>query len=58
MNKNSKETYHKSTALIVTRERLHLLKPDEHILPLEIIDLYDDHGKASGTKVIVRIPVV
>jgi LytS/YehU family sensor histidine kinase len=57
MNKNSKESYHKSTALIVTQERLDLLKQDENILSLEIIDLQDENGDASGTKVIVRIPM-
>ncbi|MCC6370467.1 MAG: histidine kinase [Bacteroidia bacterium] len=55
LNKNSKETYHKSTALIVTKERLNILKSDKEINALEIIDLYDEHGNAGGTKVIVRI---
>ncbi len=58
LNKFSKETYHKSTALIVTQERLDLLKLDENILSLEILDLYDEHSNASGTKVILRLPVV
>lgn len=58
MNKTSKETYHKSTALLVTQERLDLLKLDKNILSLEILDLYDEKGKASGTKVILRLPVV
>jgi ligand-binding sensor domain-containing protein/two-component sensor histidine kinase len=57
LNKNSKETYHKSTALLVTQERLDLLKEDKNIKSLEIIDLYDDKGEAIGTKVIVRIPI-
>lgn len=57
LNKNSKETYHKSTALIVTQERLDLLKKDENIQALEIIDLYDENEKAVGTKVIIRIPI-
>jgi ligand-binding sensor domain-containing protein/two-component sensor histidine kinase len=57
MSKNSKETYHKSTALIVTQERLDLLKGDDRIRSLEIIDLYDDNGDAVGTKVIVRVPL-
>ncbi len=56
LNKVSKETYHKSTALLVTQERLDLLKEDENIRSLEIIDLYDTTGSAIGTKVIVRIP--
>ena len=55
MNQNSKETYHKSTALLVTQERLDLLQEDKNIRSLEIIDLYDEAGGALGTKVIVRI---
>lgn len=57
LNAKSKETYHKSTALIVTQERLDLLKEDKNIQSLEIIDLYDEKNIATGTKVIVRIPI-
>ena len=58
LNKNSKETYHRSTALLVTQERLDLLQEeDEGRQSLEIIDLYDAHGNASGTKVVVRIRI-
>jgi ligand-binding sensor domain-containing protein/two-component sensor histidine kinase len=57
MIRSSKETYHKSTALIVTQERLDLLKGNEKVKSLEIIDLYDAAGTASGTKVIVRVPL-
>lgn len=57
MNRNSKETYHKSTALLVTQERLDLLQEDKNVRSLEIIDLYDEAGQASGTKVIVRVPL-
>lgn len=57
MNKLGKETYHKSTALLVTRERLDLVKADKDIKTLEIIDLYDEHGNATGTRVIIRIPI-
>lgn len=57
INKNSKETYHKSTALFVTQERLDLLKEDKNIRSLEIIDLYDKNNEAEGTKVIIRIPL-
>jgi hypothetical protein len=57
LNKLSKETYHKSTALLVTQERLDLLKDDKNIQSLEIIDLYDEQSNATGTKVIVRIPI-
>ncbi len=57
LNAASKETYHKSTALIVTQERLDLLKEDSKIKSLEILDLYDEKYNASGTKVIIRIPI-
>lgn len=57
LNKYSKETYHQSTALIVTQERLELLNRGREIIPLEIIDLHNENGEACGTKVIVRIPV-
>ncbi|MCW3072477.1 MAG: hypothetical protein JWO44_2367 [Bacteroidetes bacterium] len=57
MNRISKETYHKSTALLVTQERLDLLQEGKNIQSLEIIDLYDEQGNASGTKVILRIPL-
>lgn len=58
LKKLSKETYHKSTALNVTQERLDLLKTDKNITALEIIDLYDETGNPVGTKVILRIPIV
>lgn len=58
LNKISKETYHKSTALIVTQERLGLLNQNEKIKSLEIIDLYDDKGNATGTRVVVRIYLI
>jgi ligand-binding sensor domain-containing protein len=58
LNKSSKETYHKSTALLVTQRRLDLLKLDKDHLSLEIIDLKDEKGGACGTKVVLRLPVV
>ena len=58
LKKTSKETYHKSTALFVTQERLDLLKMDKNILSLEIVDLYDGDENPTGTKVIVRIPII
>lgn len=57
LNRNSKETYHQSTALAVTQERLDLLREDREIQAMEIIDLHDNQGNASGTKVIIRIPL-
>ena len=52
-----KENYHKSTALEVTQERLASLNPSADYLPFEIIDLKDDEGKPSGTKVIFRLAI-
>lgn len=54
---HSKETYHKSTALKVTEERLEIYK--EHIKeqPLKIIDLRDKDGNAMGTRIEIRIPI-
>lgn len=57
LNKTSKETYHKSTALLVTQERLDLLKTETSTASLEIKDLYDEQGEACGTTVVVRIPL-
>jgi sensor histidine kinase YesM len=56
LTKTSKETYHKSTALLVTQERLDILQTDKNVQSLEIIDMYEN-GEAMGTKVIVRIPL-
>jgi len=57
LNMASKETYHKSTALLVTQERLDLFKENPELKSLEIIDLHDETGNATGTQVIVRIPI-
>ena len=56
LNKASKETYHKSTALAVTQERLDLLKKDGETTSLEIVDLYDENKHPAGTKVVVTVP--
>jgi len=45
------------TALLVTQERLDLIHENNEIKSLEIINLYDEQGISSGTKVIVRIPI-
>lgn len=57
LSRISKETYHKSTALLVTQERLGLLSENKNIRSLEITDLYDENGNAAGTSVVVRIPL-
>jgi ligand-binding sensor domain-containing protein len=57
MVRASKETYHKSTALAVTQERLHIFREEADVRSLEIVDLHDTQGQAAGTRVIVRIPL-
>ncbi len=57
LNKLSKETYHRSTALNVTQERLELMSDEEQSKAIEIIDLYENK-LPSGTKVILRIPTI
>lgn len=57
LNRNSKETYHRSTALLVTQERLDLLSGGGRRAYLEIMDLINEQGTASGTRVLIRIPV-
>ena len=52
----SKETYHKSTSLAVTTERLNIVGAGEAFEPVAIVDLYTDEV-ASGTRVIIRIPL-
>jgi len=56
LNAKSKETYHKSTALEVTTDRLEHLKTEGISKPLEIVDLYDG-DIAKGTKIIIRLPI-
>lgn len=56
LKKISMETYHTSTGLSVTSDRLQMVDNSEGAEPLEIIDLYEN-DKAVGTKVIIRIPI-
>ncbi len=51
------ESEHKSTALIVTQERLDLLQENNNLKTIEIIDLKDNFGKATGTKICIKIPL-
>lgn len=55
-NKAQQEARHKSTALIVTQERLDRLSTEFNHESLSIIDLEDDTGSSLGTKVVIRIP--
>ncbi|CAG5080610.1 sensor histidine kinase [Parvicella tangerina] len=52
--RHQKSSYHKSTALVLTQERLSTLNEDNSYQSFEIIDLDDP----SGTRVVVRIPIV
>lgn len=57
LKEESKETYHHSTGLDVTTERLTRILPEgESIEPLEIIDIYEN-GESLGTRVILHIPI-
>lgn len=57
LNQQSREAYHQSMALTVTEERLNLLHEQTAGGHIVITDLYDDHGVACGTKVVVSIPI-
>lgn len=57
-NAKSMESYHESTALKVTNERLELLKKENTTAQLEIIDLYTDEQEAFGTLVRLTIPIM
>lgn len=48
---------HKSTALLITQERLDHLNGLKHGQSITILDLKDVHGNAEGTKVIVRVSI-
>ncbi len=50
-----KNKYHKSSGIKSTKERLEILDKGRHKLGLEIIDLYDQNGNASGTKAILKL---
>lgn len=54
-----KQKKHESKASSITEQRLELLANDESPpSSLEIIDLVDDKGRAAGTKVILKIPLL
>lgn len=55
--KSQRDQHHKSTALLVTQERLDILNANHgSIKSLEIEDITAADGTAAGTKVILRIP--
>lgn len=55
--KNSNGTFHTSTGLNVTQERLDLLSENEQQHTVTIIDLYDENGVACGTEIRLTIPL-
>ena len=52
--RHQKSSYHKSTALVLTQERLAALNTEDNYKSFEVIDLIDP----TGTIVVVRIPRV
>ncbi len=57
LNRAQQDHQHKSTALVVTQERLDLMNTDSGIRTLEITDLMDDSGNPAGTRILIRIPI-
>ena len=57
--KRNKVLKRKSVGINITKERLaNFAKDYQNSFSLEMIDLYDDTGKASGTKVLLNIPTI
>lgn len=57
--KESKVLKRKSVGIAITKERLANFSKDyQNTFDLEIEDLFDAEGNASGTKVILRIPII
>ncbi len=55
-HKNNKDTIHKAKGMSITKKRLELLnKTQERNSSLTIKDLFDDQGKACGTRIIIWI---
>ena len=52
---HQREAKHKSTALMITQERLDNLNQNKTTPSIEIIDLYHENGAPNGTEVMVRI---
>jgi sensor histidine kinase YesM len=45
----------KSYGMKITEDRLAMLNKESTVASIEIVDLEDEHGSATGTKVIVKI---
>jgi ligand-binding sensor domain-containing protein len=55
--KSQRDQQHKSTALLITQERLDLLNKSADQPSIEIIDLKDENGKPTGTLVQILIAI-
>lgn len=55
--RSQRDQAHKSTALLITQERLDRLNPDGNLPGIEMIDLKDEAGNATGTLVRIRIAI-
>ncbi|UJH68881.1 tetratricopeptide repeat protein [Allomuricauda sp. SCSIO 65647] len=59
INKENRVLKRKSVGINITKERLaNFAKDYQNSFEVQIIDLFDDSGKARGTKVEVEIPVI
>ncbi len=57
--KDGKVLKRKSVGIDITKERLANFSKDyQNSFEVDIVDLHDEDGKASGTKVVLRIPTV
>jgi len=57
-NKSSKNLGHTSKGMKITNDRIRMLnEEDMDRYRLEVIDLFDDVGKACGTRVVIVLPV-
>ena len=57
--KKSRVLKRKSVGIDITKERLANFSRDyQHTFKLEIVDLFDDHKKPAGTKVIMHLPTI
>ena len=57
--KERKVLKRKSVGIDITKERLHNFSKDyQNSFDVEIVDLFDDAGKAAGTKVLLHIPTI
>lgn len=56
--RKARTSEHESKAIEITEKRLQLLSADQSEASLQIIDLYDTANKASGTRVLLQIPML